>query len=411
MGNAITLPVILTTLQKHSGCSAEEAADFIHAMTEAIIEGLSADGIAIVKGVGEFRIIGNGTGNTVEFRPDKALAQEVNSPFSLFEPVDLSDGVTEDMLDTQTSTSDDSAIAPDADNLLPQTLELKAETETDTETSGYVPQDTCECHENPESVNSVDTAPEAETPKATEPLPSGIPPLPPAADRADSHTSAPEIYGTSVEADPAPDVSVHTCTESSTGNNDEPESPEPSRASHRRKEIVFIVLVGLLSLLAGLMAGHFGIPGLNINGVKSVKITAEEVTLMHGENTPVVAEADTAGLKAAEESAEPAAAEPDTAAVVSGVAGEARSSAPEVVTDTVQGTNYLSRIARRHYGKDIFWVYIYEENKDKIQDPNNICPGTVVVIPPADKYGIDPKSKASIQNAERLSGKILSNES
>lgn len=409
MGNAITLPVILTSLQNNCGCSAEEAADFIHAMTEAIIDGLSSDGTVVVKGVGEFRIIDSGTEKTVEFRPDTSLAMEVNSPFLLFEPVVLNDGVTEDMLDTHTSTSDDSAITPGADNLLPQTHELK--TETEAMTPGYVPQDTCECHENPDPVNFVDNATEAETPKATEPLPSGIPPLPLAAERADNHASAPEIYGTSVEANPAPEVSVLTCAEGATCNNDENEPPEASKATHRRKEIIIIVLVGLLSLLAGLLAGHFGIPGLNINGVRSVKITAEEVTLMNGENTPAMAEADTGRQKIAEEPAASAVAEPDSATVVSGAADEVRDSAPEIVTDTVQGTNYLSRIARRHYGKDIFWVYIYEENKDKIQDPNNICPGTVVVIPPADKYGIDPKSKASIQNAERLSGKILNKES
>lgn len=120
MGNAITLPVILTSLQNNCGCSAEEAADFIHAMTEAIIDGLSSDGTVVVKGVGEFRIIDSGTEKTVEFRPDTSLAMEVNSPFSLFEPVVLSDGVTEDMLDTHTSTSDDSAVTPGADNLLPR---------------------------------------------------------------------------------------------------------------------------------------------------------------------------------------------------------------------------------------------------------------------------------------------------
>ena len=69
MGNAITLPVILTSLQNNCGCSAEEAADFIHAMTEAIIDGLSSDGTVVVKGVGEFRIIDSGTEKTVEFRP------------------------------------------------------------------------------------------------------------------------------------------------------------------------------------------------------------------------------------------------------------------------------------------------------------------------------------------------------
>ena len=80
-----------------------------------------------------------------------------------------------------------------------------------------------------------------------------------------------------------------------------------------------------------------------------------------------------------------------------------------VVTDTCTATMYLSKMSTKHYGKPDFWIYIYEENKDKIADPNNVTPGTVVVVPPASKYGIDPQDKSSIDRARKRTYDLLSN--
>ena len=80
---------------------------------------------------------------------------------------------------------------------------------------------------------------------------------------------------------------------------------------------------------------------------------------------------------------------------------------PNVVTDTVTSQIVLSILAEKHYHSSWFWVYIYEENKDKISNPDNVRPGTVVVIPPAEKYGIDAKDPASLKKAQRRSWEIL----
>lgn len=80
---------------------------------------------------------------------------------------------------------------------------------------------------------------------------------------------------------------------------------------------------------------------------------------------------------------------------------------PDVVTDTVTAQIVLTILSEKHYGSPWFWVYIYEENKDKISNPNNIKPGTEVVIPPAEKYGIDAKDPASLKKAQRRSWEIL----
>ena len=80
---------------------------------------------------------------------------------------------------------------------------------------------------------------------------------------------------------------------------------------------------------------------------------------------------------------------------------------PAVVTDTVRTGNFLSRMARRFYGNSHFWVYIYEENRAKITNPNNVPEGTVVVIPPAEKYGIDAQNPESVEKARRKEGQVL----
>ena len=71
------------------------------------------------------------------------------------------------------------------------------------------------------------------------------------------------------------------------------------------------------------------------------------------------------------------------------------------VTDVVTSQIVLTTLSEKHYGSPWFWVYIYEENVARgiIHDPNNIRPGTKVVIPPASKYGIDPKDKAALRKA------------
>lgn len=70
-----------------------------------------------------------------------------------------------------------------------------------------------------------------------------------------------------------------------------------------------------------------------------------------------------------------------------------------VVYDTITKNMFLAHLAKKHYGHSDFWVYIYEENKSKIKNPDNVSPGTVVVIPPASKYGIDKNNAESLRKA------------
>lgn len=74
---------------------------------------------------------------------------------------------------------------------------------------------------------------------------------------------------------------------------------------------------------------------------------------------------------------------------------------PQIKTDTISKTRFLTTMAREYYGDYNYWVYIYEENQAIITNPNKIKPGTVVVIPPAEKYKIDKNNPQSLEEAKK----------
>ena len=53
------------------------------------------------------------------------------------------------------------------------------------------------------------------------------------------------------------------------------------------------------------------------------------------------------------------------------------------VTHTVQPGDTLAKIARDYYGDDGQYMRIYEANRDKLDDPDNISVGQELRIPPA----------------------------
>lgn len=73
-----------------------------------------------------------------------------------------------------------------------------------------------------------------------------------------------------------------------------------------------------------------------------------------------------------------------------------------VVYDTISKTRYLTTMAKAHYGNYHLWPIIYEENKAKLGHPDRIRPGTPVVIPTLNKYGIDPFNKKDIEKIKKM---------
>ncbi len=74
---------------------------------------------------------------------------------------------------------------------------------------------------------------------------------------------------------------------------------------------------------------------------------------------------------------------------------------------TIQKGHTLRNISLKYYGNKSFWVYIYEANKGKIKNPNNVPLGTKLAIPSLKNYGVDPKDPKEVEKAKVMEKKLL----
>ena len=81
------------------------------------------------------------------------------------------------------------------------------------------------------------------------------------------------------------------------------------------------------------------------------------------------------------------------------VASTASSLAESIERVRLRPGDRLSRLALKKYGNKAFWVYIYEENRAQLKDPDNIPVGAVITLPAASKYQINAGDTNSINRA------------
>ena len=98
MNQRITLNQLAEKMAKATGTGVPTTSAFIQALTDTIAEALSSQKKITVKGLGTFSASGIAD-NPIIWQPDETLSENVNQPFAAFEPVELEDGVTEEMLD------------------------------------------------------------------------------------------------------------------------------------------------------------------------------------------------------------------------------------------------------------------------------------------------------------------------
>ncbi len=88
-------------------------------------------------------------------------------------------------------------------------------------------------------------------------------------------------------------------------------------------------------------------------------------------------------------------------------------SVPRKHTQSITVINFsvgqnLAYLSRKYYGHSYFWVYIYEANRTKIKNPNDIPIGTRLKIPKLNKKLIDKRNPKCLEYAWKLRKKYLS---
>ena len=463
MNKKLTFPELAELLSVATNTSKRMSELFLRELFATIAQSLIEGDSVKVKGLGVFKVsdvssrksIDVNTGQAIEiaghkkitFTPDKSMAEAVNASFACFEAVVLDDDVTNEMI----QEIDDEVAAPLADaSSQGEAEELPVDNAASAEESietVEVPEETAENLVTPppfiiSQIESSSTTPEPEPeeeveeptvavepepaepveesqpePEVAEPEPEEVVILEEVpAEAAEAEESQPEPDGQETGVQPIADMpqeQPEAAVDQQEDNSEELGGEEDSydedkhrryRGRHRRHHskswyernsfgLGFMAgaLTGIAFAVAALLyLDNYGYITITRNKIETVRPAKEEVVeIVDSIDTRMAADTVTSRTEAAEtEPAKPA-------------------EKPVVVTDTVRTGNFLSRMARRFYGNSHFWVYIYEENRAKITNPNNVPEGTVVVIPPAEKYGIDAQNPESVEKARRKEGQVL----
>jgi outer membrane protein OmpA-like peptidoglycan-associated protein/phage tail protein X len=76
-------------------------------------------------------------------------------------------------------------------------------------------------------------------------------------------------------------------------------------------------------------------------------------------------------------------------------------------TEVVKPGSRLAQISRRHYGQTEFWVFIYEANRDKIEDPGNLPVGIELEIPDLSVRLIKMNETEALEEAQRVKERLI----
>ena len=347
MDKRLTIGEFSALLAVRAGLDAAEAEAFVKGFFEEVAENLARGERVDVDYVGTFSRAEFDTVNPVRFLPASGIADLLNEPFSMFEVVEI----------------DDDAILPENDE--PELVEDEEAVEEieiveDRCPTGWADQTSPTGQVDP--ISSVDEPasprPSAEAPQAA----SALEPTP-------SHAAE----------DEASVVVAH----------DDAHEARRSRSCCKALCAVIVVLLMGLSYLVGFFTPEI-IVFIRSCGHKAGNLITAPV------DQPGQCVADTPAVQ------------PEQPVVVTvrdtvtvSVAAPVAPPEPEVTTDTVRKRYYITTMAKKYYGDDNFWPYIYLENQDKLGHPDYTAPGTVVVIPPAAKYGIDVNDPASLSAAKQ----------
>lgn len=470
MQQKITFSDACRLIADRTGISRRDVDTFLRALFGTIADSLVAGEQVRLKGIGSFKVQRMGERKSVDvnngkvitlpahaklvFVPAKELAAAVNEPFAAFEAVELTDDLTDEVLEIP------------SDSVSPEDIESKGEmpvdTTVDSNSEGQNPDSETEFEtEVIEGSGTEDMDVTIRTPEISETseAPQAVAPLAPfvqeeaeyedgtyiadqseqelSGDKAETETESVAATEEREEVDETVDIIPQDAMEASEGElqqqeeepievpitpeiestveceedegDSEDDEPYHHRCHHHKSSrrhgrvgfvigflcaLLLIVIAGVLVLLLCPNTGNFIARYMqNSNTIQMM----EKDSVATPVSTVDVDSVNTDSIKA--EPCNPTTAEEQ--AIVPTAPSDAKK-----VYDTVSTTRYLSTIARQHYGNQHFWPYIYEENKAILGHPNRIKPGTRVVVPDLKKYNVDPKNAADIAEAKRREAEI-----
>ncbi|MDD6211508.1 MAG: HU family DNA-binding protein [Bacteroidales bacterium] len=372
MKEKLNLQEIVDLLSRETGATKKDTDLFLRTLFPLISDSLIKDKIVKVKGLGTFKLIlvekrESVNVNTKEkyeipahyklsFIPDADLKELVNEPFSAFEPVEID---------------------PDALNDGPIVEEKEiAEKDTNTITEEEKP-----------------TEPETEIPEERA--------------RAEKPEESQKEDKKEEESISRPAVSAETI-----------QQPTPSKKNFKKKSetkksrlnsIILFLAIGILAV-GGYQWIHYTLEEKKAAEIAALKEAKRQKRMRPPELLSTAKEilTETDSVIVQEKAVVDTEQQLKTVKEVSTETKAVQPKEMKIIDKVImEKGNRLTLLAEKYYGHKIFWVYLYEANKSRIKNPNNVVVGTLIEIPAPEVYGIDINSGESVRKASALSAQII----
>lgn len=399
-----------------TGISEESAEHFVRNFFELLSDSLVKGENVKIKGLGTFSIVETDGEKTIGFSADKEITDVINAPFAMFEPVKLNDTVSDDMLtevdreekgetpETAVETPSDATAATGQDNVVSATV-MPPVTVEEVIKEDSVTEETISAESvAEESISKNETAGMQSGQAVTEPSPAieHEDKTLPEQDIVQEEPQAAIPSTDKIETKATPTPIAQQARQILPLEEEEEEYVDQSRQPSGNGNFWTGMAIGLI---VGIALGACGVylaidhffPTVQRPSVEQSADSQDAAPLVEIVRTDTATKPEPAPSRP-EPEAVPAATEPDKAM---------ETVANKTTTDTIRRGYLITDMAKKAYGSKDYWVYIYEENKSKIGNPNNVQPGQVLVIPAAEKYGIVSGNAESLRKAQQKAGEIL----
>lgn len=362
---SLSIDLLRDALAEATHVSAEQVATWLRAIP-TLWRALYDEGIQIVwAGLGSFTPITSESGERSGYRffPSEALCAALNKPFSMFAPVEVAP----------------SPSSPDLD--LREIDQLDQLTKVEPIEVLFAPRESIQ--------EEVVTPPVVE--EVVEPVVAEEPQQPesPAVVVEEEILPAPVDEAPIEAPQPAPSAAVTAPVE---------EDPFVDQEAHPRMLVWVFVALGIAMAFCLFIYLLSIQPELEMKDKASAAVEAVQPSLAPA--VPAVP-AQSASEPDTLQTTSIATQEVSTSSVAPSedVASTASSAAETIERVRLRPGDRLSRLALKKYGNKAFWVYIYEENRAQLKDPDNIPVGAVITLPAASKYQINAGDTNSINRA------------
>ncbi len=381
MQQKINLGKIAESIATINGCKTSVAESFVKALCALISDELQKGHSIKIKGLGVFSLTGN-TSEPVALELDKEIINSINLPFAFFDSVELDEELTEELFEQELKQLDlncsDNLQGDNAEEGNSKSVNINSDENHIDSIVEEVDEDIDALVNNTNLINEEASLQELQSEAAI------------INEEVDSNYNKQEsnqnVYKDNEEGNVSDD---YYCNK-----------------KNHKKTSLSLTFTFVIALLIGIIIGFFGgvyTKSLIDNDALTKQIN-EQKTILDSlvSNKNIVAQS----LDTVKRDSTPSTIGSRTDTVYP--QNNTSVNTTKYQTDKVTSKRYLTTMSREYYGNFNFWVYIYEENKSKLGNPNAIRPGTIVVIPPPSKYGIDANNPQSIEVAKQKAIEIYS---